>query len=93
MTEQFAAKRGCWLPRLDEIEFFTRPRSIPELAAYLDVTPRFISAEISRGNLRSIQLSNNLVRLEPRDIRAWLDGKASTQRKETKKKELQEAAK
>jgi excisionase family DNA binding protein len=64
--------------------FFEKPRSIPELAAYLDTTTRYISGQIAKGNLRAIKFSNNLVRLNPSDILEWMDSRASRPIKEAK---------
>jgi excisionase family DNA binding protein len=64
--------------------FFEKPRSISELAAYLDTTPRYISSEISKGELRAIKFSNNLVRLNPSDILEWMNSRASRPVKEAK---------
>jgi hypothetical protein len=57
--------------------FFEKPRSIPELADYLDCTTRYITGEIADGNLRAIRFSNNFVRILPEDIREWMDSRAS----------------
>jgi hypothetical protein len=54
-------------------EFYQRPRSIEELAKFLNLTPRFITAEIARGNLKAKRLTHSVVRLQPNDIQAWID--------------------
>jgi len=58
-------------------EFFTRPRTIDEVAGFLGCTRRFVASEIAAGRLRARRLSARLIRIMPGDLRSWLD-QAST---------------
>jgi hypothetical protein len=55
-------------------EFFSGPRTIPEIAAHIRVTDRFVTAEIKRGNLKVMRFSHSVVRATPEAIRAWMEG-------------------
>jgi excisionase family DNA binding protein len=57
---------------MDTEGFFQKPRSIQEVADYFDVSLRFLTAEISRGNLAAVRLSHSVVRITPEAIRAWM---------------------
>jgi excisionase family DNA binding protein len=58
-------------------EFFDRPRSPEELAAFLDVTQKFVYEQIKKGRLRARKLSGRMIRIMPSDLKRWLD-QAST---------------
>ena len=53
----------------------SRPMSKTELAAFLDVSERFLETEVKDGRLRAIKLSNRALRFLPKDVQAWLDSK------------------
>ena len=56
-----------------------RPMSKTELAAFLDVSERFLEKEVSQGRLRAIKLSNRALRFMPKDVESWLNSKATEQ--------------
>jgi excisionase family DNA binding protein len=60
-----------------EEDFYSKPRSITELAEYLGISKRFVQYEVARGNLKVLRLSANVVRLLPADIKAWMDERTS----------------
>ena len=62
------------MPEITEANpFLSRPRSIAEVAEYMDCTAWFIQQEIALGKLRARKLSPKLVRILPADLREWLD--------------------
>jgi hypothetical protein len=56
---------------------FLRPRPLTkrELCIWLDCTPKYIEAEVSKGNLKMRRLSARMVRFTWPDIEAWLESK------------------
>jgi excisionase family DNA binding protein len=48
-----------------------------ELAAFLDVSERFLETEVAAGRLRAIKLSTRALRFMPKDVEAWLNSKAT----------------
>ena len=62
-----------------EIEpIFARPRSVDEIAEWIDCTPKFLRTEIFAGRLRARKLSKRFGRIMPSDLRAWLDQASTT---------------
>jgi len=56
---------------------FPRPMSKTELAAYVDVSERFLENEVKAGRLRAIKLSTRALRFMPKDVESWLNSKAT----------------
>jgi hypothetical protein len=54
-----------------------RPMCKTELAAFLDVSERFLEKEVSLGRLRAIKLSTRALRFMPKDVEFWLNSKAT----------------
>jgi excisionase family DNA binding protein len=50
-----------------------RPLSKLHLAAWLDVSERYLEKEVERGRLRAIKTSDRFVRFRPSDVEAWLE--------------------
>jgi excisionase family DNA binding protein len=76
-----------------EDPFFSKPRSIEEIADYLGATRTFVYREVVRGKLRGLKFTQKLIRVMPGDLRDWIE-QAATQPKQTPKKaadKLQEA--
>lgn len=51
--------------------------TVPELAAYLQVSRRTITAWIRQGRLRAHRLSANVTVIEPREVERFLDEHAT----------------
>ena len=76
-----------------EDPFFSKPRSIEEIADYLGATRTFVYREVVRGKLRGLKFTQKLIRVMPGDLRDWIE-QVATQPKQTPKKaadQLQEA--
>jgi excisionase family DNA binding protein len=50
-----------------------RPLSKLHLAAWLDVSPRYLEKEVERGRLRAIKTSDRFVRFRPVDVETWME--------------------
>jgi Helix-turn-helix domain len=59
--------------------FPTRPLSIAELAAWLDVSRRFLEGQIEKGQLRVRRISPRCIRVLPGDVARWLEQTATTE--------------
>jgi excisionase family DNA binding protein len=53
--------------------FFSKARSIREVAEYMQSTEPFIRSEISRGRLTVRKFGSHFLRILPEDLRAWMD--------------------
>jgi hypothetical protein len=53
-----------------------RPITKAELCEWMQASPKYIEAEVSRGNLRVLRMSNKMIRFAWSDIEAWLASKA-----------------
>ena len=51
--------------------------TVPELAAYFQVSRRTISTWIGQGRLRAHRLSNRVTVIDPREVQRFLDAHAS----------------
>jgi excisionase family DNA binding protein len=60
-----------------EDPIFDRARNVDEIAAYIDSTPQFVRDEIIKGRLRACKIGR-LVRVLPKDLKAWLNRGATT---------------
>jgi hypothetical protein len=65
-------------PALEALDFPNRPMSLAELAAWLDVSRRFLEVQIEKGNLRARRISPRCIRVLPGDVGKWLDQTATT---------------
>lgn len=50
-----------------------RPLSKAHLAAWLDVTERYLEKEMEKGRLRAIRTSTRFVRFRPTDVEQWME--------------------
>jgi excisionase family DNA binding protein len=55
-----------------EDPFFSKARSIREVAEYMQSTEPFIRSEISRGRLTVRKFGKQFLRILPEDLRAWV---------------------
>lgn len=53
-----------------------RPITKAELCEWMQASPKYIEAEVSRGNLRVLRMSNKMIRFAWADIERWLQSKA-----------------
>lgn len=60
-------------------DFPAKPMTVAGLAAWLDVSRRFIEGEVSRGHLRVRKISPRCVRIMPSDIARWLEQAATVE--------------
>ena len=51
--------------------------TVPELAAYLQVSRRTVGTWIGQGRLRAHRLSNRVTVIEPREVQRFLDAHAT----------------
>jgi excisionase family DNA binding protein len=58
--------------------FFSRARSIREIAAYIDSSEEFVEEKIHAGELRARKLSPRFIRVLPADLLAWLERGSTT---------------
>jgi excisionase family DNA binding protein len=66
-----------------EDPFFLKPRSIEEVADWFGCQRRFLVDEIHAGRLRGRKVSPKLIRIQPADLREWLDKAATTEKAST----------
>jgi excisionase family DNA binding protein len=50
-----------------------RPLSKVHLAAWLDVSERYLEKEMERGRLRATKTSDRFVRFRPVDVEKWME--------------------
>jgi excisionase family DNA binding protein len=50
-----------------------RPLSKAHLAAWLDVSERYLEKEMERGRLRATKTSDRFVRFRPVDVERWME--------------------
>lgn len=76
MTEQqvIPFRRPAELERPQQQRCWT----VPELAAYLQVSRRTIATWIGQGRLRAHRLSNRVTIIDPREVQRFLDAHATS---------------
>jgi excisionase family DNA binding protein len=67
--------------------FFSKRRSIDELAEYLTATRPFLWDQIAKGKLRAVRLTPKFIRVMPDDLREWLERSATRPKELTTQKE------
>ena len=54
-------------------KIFTRASTLEEVAEYVGCTIRFLYEEIKSGLLNARRISSGMIRIEPADLRKWLE--------------------
>lgn len=50
-----------------------RPLTKPQLAAWLEVSQRYLEKEVERNRLGAVKTSDRLIRFRPTDVERWLE--------------------